>query len=489
MSQSKLLRQRRFAPLFWTQFLGALNDNLFRNAMVMLLGFRAASGSDLSPAVLVNLSAGVFILPYLLFSPTAGQIADRYEKSALVRAVKLFEIAVMLLGALGLVFNSLWLLFCVLFLMGTQSSLFGPVKYSILPQHLREHELVGGNGLVEMGTFLAILLGTILGGLLIAVDGSGPYLVSTTVVAVAVVGYLASRAIPRAESNDPGLRIDCNPMRQGRQLVAMVRQNRAVFLSILGISWFWAYGSLFLAQMPDLTRQVLGGDEGVVVMLLACFSLGIGLGSVLCERLSGKRIELGLVPLGSLGLTVFGLDLFFALPEPVAGAELVGAAGFLARPGSPRVICDLALIGVFGGIAMVPLYAVLQQRSLPAQRSRVIAANNVVNHTALICAAGFFCGLKFSESRGARTFLGLVAAPVPVHFTVLGGLIYSAFRWDAVDFRSPGTGPRGRSGAFTERIAISFLGQEAVPLRSGASFLDRPEIFDYSGTLAGATLL
>jgi 1-acyl-sn-glycerol-3-phosphate acyltransferase len=414
VSQSKLLRERRFAPLFWTQLLGALNDNLFKNAMVVLLGFRASARGELSPAVLVNLAAGVFILPFLLFSPTAGQIADRCEKSALVRAVKLLEIAVMLLGALGLIFNSLWLLFCVLFLMGSQSALFGPVKYSILPQHLREQELVGGNGLVEMGTFVAILVGTILGGLLIAVDGRGPYLVSAAIIALAVAGYLASRAIPRAESNDPGLRLGFNPLRQGHELVSMTRQNRAVYLSILGISWFWAYGSIFLAQLPDLTRGVLGGDEGVVVLLLTVFSLGIGLGSLLCERLSGKRIELGLVPFGSLGLTLFGLDFFFALSQTVAAGELAGAGAFVARPGSLRVLCDLGFIGVFGGLYIVPLYAMLQQRSLPQQRSRIIAANNVLNALLVVASALIAAGLRAAGLSASGLLLVAVIANAAV---------------------------------------------------------------------------
>src|SRR5882724_6563252 len=311
MNQFQLLRVRRFAPFFWTQLLGAFNDNLFKNALVILFAFDAGEAA-LSTDTLINLAGGVFILPFFLFSATAGQLADKFEKSRVIRAVKLLEIGIMSLAAIGFWRRSAVVLLSGLFLMGLHSTLFGPVKYSILPQHLREEELVGGNALVEMATFVAILLGTLLGGVLVAVPGWGPALVSTSLVLLAIAGWAVSRAIPPAPAESPGLRVRWNPVTETRRTIAFVRENRTVFLSVLGISWFWFYGALLLAQLPGLGHQVLGGDEHVVTLLLAVFSVGIGVGCLLCERLSAGKIELGLVPFGSIGLSVFALDLFFA---------------------------------------------------------------------------------------------------------------------------------------------------------------------------------
>ena len=390
VNQYALLRQRRFLPLFVTQFLGAFNDNVYKNALVILVAFHAASLSSLSAPTLSNLAQALFILPFFLFSATAGQLADKLEKSFLMRLVKLAEIAIMALGAAGLLLSNLTLLMTALFLMGLHSTVFGPVKYSYLPQHLSQEEIVGGNGLVEMGTFLAILVGTLLGGFLIAGGSAGP--VAVTVLVLAVLGYLASRAIPHSPAAAPDLVINWNPISETWRILSFMRRNRAVFLSVLGISWFWFLGAVYLSQFPVYTKDVLSGREEVVSMLLAIFSVGIGVGSLLCERLSGRRIEIGLVPFGSIGLTLFGVDLYFASAGLAAHAPF-GPVEFLREPGHWRVLADLALVGVFGGFYIVPLYTLIQTRSEPSERSRIIAGNNVANALFVVAAAALSIGL------------------------------------------------------------------------------------------------
>lgn len=384
-SQFGLLRGRRFLPFFCAQFLGAFNDNVYKNALIILLAFHASSLTTIASGTLVNLCAGLFILPFFLFSATAGQLADKYEKATIIRYVKLFEIAIMAVGAAGFLLHDLVLLISALFLMGLHSTVFGPVKYSILPQHLRPEEIVGGNGLVETGTFLAILAGTILGGLLVAQEQSG-WLVSAAVVGIACAGYLASRAIPAAPAAAPDLKINWNPLTETWANFRFTRQNRTVFLSVLGISWFWFYGATLLAQFPNYCKDVLGGNEHVATLMLTMFSVGVGAGSLLCERLSGRKVEIGLVPFGSIGLTVFALDLYCASPAAAAG-PLVGAGEFLARSGSWRILADLLLIGLFGGFYIVPLYALIQTRSERSHQSRIIAGNNILNAFFMVCSA------------------------------------------------------------------------------------------------------
>jgi 1-acyl-sn-glycerol-3-phosphate acyltransferase len=384
-SQFGLLRQRRFAPFFITQTLGAFNDNVYKNALIILVSFGALNLSQAQQNVYVNLAAGLFILPFFLFSATCGQLAEKYEKSRLIRFTKLLEIGIMLLAVAALALNSLWLMFAVLFLLGAQSTLFGPVKYSILPQHLREEELVGGNAWVEAATFLAILLGTMLGGWLIVQSG-GIGWVSAVMLAVAVAGYLAARRIPEAPAAMPELRINWNPFTETWRNFRFMRGNRTVFLSVLGISWFWFYGATFLSQLPNYTKLYLGGNEQVVTLLLTVFSLGIGLGSLLCERLSGRKVEIGLVPLGSIGMTWFGIDLFLAAPD-LATVTGLGAREFLGSANNHRVLWDLLLTGVFGGFYIVPLYALVQMRSEPTHRSRVIAGNNILNAAFMVVSA------------------------------------------------------------------------------------------------------
>ncbi|HKA44213.1 MAG TPA: MFS transporter [Burkholderiales bacterium] len=419
-NQFALLGERRFFPFFMTQFLGAFNDNVYKNALVILLAFHAASLTTISSGTLVNACAGLFILPFFLFSATAGQLADKYEKSRIIRLVKLFEIGIMIVGAIGFVTQHLALLLLALFGMGAHSTMFGPVKYAILPQQLKPEELVGGNGLIEMGTFVAILLGTILGGVLIAVRSGGVVWVSVTTIVIAVLGYLASRQVPLSPAPSPELRINWNPVTETWRNLGFLRGNRTVFLSILGISWFWFYGATFLSQFPNYTKDVLGGNEHVVTLLLAVFSIGIGIGSLLCERLSGHKVEIGLVPFGSIGLTLFAVDLYFATPALTPGAS-VGAAQFLLAPAHWRVLTDLLLIGVFGGFYIVPLYALIQIRSEPGHRSRVIAGNNILNALFMVGSAMLAIGLLQAGLTIPQLFLAtaLFNAAVAVYIYTL----------------------------------------------------------------------
>lgn len=425
-----LLKSRRFGPFFATQFLGAFNDNVFKNALGILIAFRLAGELALSSNTLVNLSFLVFIAPAFLFSATAGQIADQVEKSGLIRRIKIAEILVMLLGAAGLVLGNVYLLFLVLFLMGTQTAFFGPVKYGILPQHLKEEELVGGNGLIEMGTFLAILLGTLLGGILIAYD-HGQWFVAVVVVVVAVGGWASSRGVPIADASDPELQIRWNIFAETWRILMFTRSNRTVFNSVLGISWFWFYGATFLAQFPNFAKLHLGGNEQVVTILLTVFSLGIGLGSLLCERMSGRLVEIGLVPFGAFGLTVFSFDLYLAVPE-IHASTSVGPGAFLADPGNWRVLADLFLMALFGGFFIVPLYALVQLRSPKDKRSRIIAGNNVLNAAFMVLAGIVAIGLLSAGLSIPQLFLvvSLMTAAVSIYiFTLVPEFLMRFIVW------------------------------------------------------------
>jgi 1-acyl-sn-glycerol-3-phosphate acyltransferase len=418
-SQFRLLGERRFGPLFATQFLGAFNDNVFKNALVIVLAFHATTWTTLSAGELANLAQALFILPFFLFSAQAGQIADRYEKSRIMRYVKIAEIGIMALAFAGFQTKSVALLFASLFLLGLHSTVFGPVKYAYLPQHLRHEELVGGNGLIETGTFLAILLGTVLGGALVA-GGGDTTVVGVVAIGLAVLGYLASRAVPHSAAAAPDLKIDWNPFRETARNLRFVTSNRTVFHSVLGVSWFWFYGAMFLTQFPAYGRDVLGGDEHIVTLLLAVFSVGVGVGSLLCERLSGHKVEIGLVPFGSIGMTLVAADLYFASPSVPPGSAL-GVAAFLATPGSTRILIDLLLIGVFGGFYIVPLYALIQSRTEPTHQSRVIAGNNILNAAFVVVAALFAIGLLAAGVSIPQLFLAtaLVNAAVAVYIYTL----------------------------------------------------------------------
>ena len=412
-TQFSLFKTRRFSPFFATQFLGAFNDNLFKNALVVLLTFQTAQWSSLSPGLLANLAAGLFILPFFLFSATAGQLADKYDKALLSRLVKWLEIVIVLMIGLGFWLHSLSLLLGCLFLLGLQSTLFGPVKYAILPQHLHDDELVGGNALVEAGTFVSILVGTLCGGLLAALD-NGKFWITAACLLAAVAGYLASRAIPPAPAPEPALRINPNPFTETWRNIRFARENRTVFLSILGISWFWLFGALMLAQFPAYAKNVLGGTETSVTLLLGIFTLGIGSGSLLCERLSSKQLEMGLVPLGSIGISVFGLDLAFATPA-VLPQQPLSIWGLLQLPSTLHVLFDLFAIGLFGGFFIVPLYALMQLRSSASHRARIIAANNILNAFfmvmgAVAASALLACGLSIPALFGVAALCNAAVA-------------------------------------------------------------------------------
>ncbi len=384
----ELLRQRRFLPLFITQFLGALNDNVIKNAMVVLLTFQAAGWTTLAPGLLANFAAGIFILPFFLFSATAGQLADKYDKARLARLVKLLEIIIVLVAGAGFVAQRIEVLFAALFLLGLHSTLFGPIKYAILPQHLHPVELIGGNALIEAGTFVAILAGTLLGGLLAGVADATVWITAAGLL-IASGGYLAARRIPAAVAPAPSLRVSRNPLAETWRNLAFARKNRLAFAAILGISWFWLYGALFLAQFPAYAKNVLGGDESSVTLLLATFIVGIGAGSLLCEKFTRHKParSLALVLPGCLGLSVFAFDLYCASPAvPMSGAP-VGAFALLHVPAIYRVLADLTLLGLCGGLFTVPLYTLLQQRSDPAHRARMIAANNISNALFMVVGA------------------------------------------------------------------------------------------------------
>ncbi|MFZ0870353.1 MAG: MFS transporter [Rhodanobacter sp.] len=412
MSQFALLGKRRFAPFFWTQALGAFNDNAFRNALVMLVAFQMGL-DDHTVSLYTNLAPALFIIPFFLFSATAGQLAEKYEKSQIIRYIKLFEIGAMVLAAIGFHTHHTSLLLVVLFLMGLHSTMFGPIKYAILPQALRPTELVGGNGLIETGTQLAILIGMIAGSALMEVAGIGTLLAGALTIAVAVTGYLASRAIPPAPATAPALKFNWNPFSETARVLGITRQDRAVFNAVLGISWFWFFGTVLVAQLPNYTKLNLGGDGSVNILVLTLFSIGTGIGSLLCERMSGRRVEVGLVPLGAFGLTAFGIDLFLARP----GAALTHGLNwlsFLQGAGSWRVALDLTLIGMFAGFYVVPLFAFIQSRTPRDRLSRVIAGNNIINAVLICCAAGFGLGL------GA---LGLGAPQIFLATAVLNALV------------------------------------------------------------------
>lgn len=395
---SALLRARRFGPLFLTQLLGAFNDNLLKNALVAAIAFGTLGGVSRSAgqvSTLVNLSAGIFILPFFLFSALAGQLADRFDKASLVRTIKLVEIGIMLLAALGFALHSMTLLFVVVFLMGTHSAFFGPLKYAILPQHLAEQELVTGNGLVGAGTFVAIVTGTLAGTLLPA------SVVVVALVAVALVGYASSRRIPEAASTSP-VAIRWNPLRETVHTLRLAATQRMVFLAILAISWFWFYGALYLAQLPTLAVEVIGGGPHAMAPLLVAFTVGVGVGSLACGKLAHGRVEPGWIFLGCLGLSVFGVDAYAATaaPHPITDAS----AGLLHDPTRVRLLVDLCLLGVCGGLYVVPLYAFIQHGSDSATRARTMAANNIAN--ALFMVGGAALALAFGAfGIGARQLL------------------------------------------------------------------------------------
>ena len=385
-SQFSLLRQRRFGPFFCTQALGAFNDNFYKNLLVILVTYDAASYSGIDPVQLTQLSGGLFILPFVLFSGLAGQLADRFDKITVMRAVKILEVGIMCLATAGFMTHHIWVLLAALFLMGVHSTFFAPAKYGLLPSILESRELVGGNAMLEMGTFSAILLGQSLAGP-IAASGSNA-VIGPTLLAISLLGLMASFYIPKMAPAAPDLAIDWNLWRSAKENMTVAHRDRSVFLAILGISWFWFYGILILAQMPIYASRILHGPEVTVTILMFGFTLGIGTGSLLCEKLSGGRLEIGLVPFGSLLMTIFGVDLYFATPTtlPVAASTL---SALFESTTIWRIVGDLVFIGLAGGLYIVPLYALVQRRTPMNVMSRVIAATSIWNAIFMVVASLF----------------------------------------------------------------------------------------------------
>jgi 1-acyl-sn-glycerol-3-phosphate acyltransferase len=443
MSESiKLLSTRRFRPFFLTQLLGAFNDNLYKNGLTIFIAFQAASVTQEQSNALVNIAAGLFILPFFLFSAIAGQLADKHEKSMLIRRIKLLEIAIMLLGAVAFLLQSPVLLVGILFLMGTQSTLFGPVKYSLMPEALKPEELVGGNALVEFGTFLAILLGLIAS---VYIIGLGNAAIAFAVVLTACIGYWTSRGIPALPAAAPELELSFNIPGQTANIMRDAHENRTVFYSIVGISWFWFFGITYVTQLPNYVRYELGGSEQVYVLLLAIFSIGIGAGSFLCERLSGRMVEIGLVPIGALGLSLFGIDLYFNQGLSSAGGDLIGPAAFIAQTSSLRVCFDIVMLGISGGIYIVPLFALVQQRSEPSKRSRIIAANNVLNALFMVVASVYGIPMLFlilSLMNAAVALFIFHLIPEFATRLLIWLLVHTMYRVDKTDLdKIPDEGP------------------------------------------------
>ncbi|MDB2593995.1 MFS transporter [Porticoccaceae bacterium] len=426
-SQFDLFSQRRFLPFFVTQFLGALNDNLFKNALLVIVVSSSVAGSDSNTNFITNLAAGLFILPYFLFSTTAGQLADRYDKAMLIRRIKFAEIVLMLLGCFALWLGDVAWMLAILFALGVQSAFFGPIKYSIMPQHLGSNELLAGNAQVGMGTFISILLGTLIGGWLVTAD-QGPIYVGALAVGFAIIGWLSSRQIPDAPSlsTEGENKVGFNPFPVTAQNYRLARENPLVFHCILGISWFWLYGGAFLTQVPNFAVAVLHGHPTLISVLLAAFIVGVALGALLCHRFSRGNVEPGLVPLGGLGLSVFAIDLFFTSMSYQAGnpvGETIMPLQFLTMGTGMHIMLDLMFIGMFGGFLIVPLYSMIQERTSGDKRARVISINNIFN--ALYMVFGALLGIVFLSILG-WTIPQFFLAIAVLNMLMLGAIFYSA---------------------------------------------------------------
>lgn len=391
-NQFQLLNEQRFRPMFFTQFLGAFNDNVFKTALITLVVFRTSQLTSLDATTMATILPGLFILPFFLFSATAGQIADKFEKSQIIRFVKVFEIIIMLFASVGFFMHNIILLASALFMMGVHSTLFGPVKYSYLPQQLREDELVGGNGMFEMGSFVAILLGQILGAWL-AMQSNSELLISLCVITLACIGYWTSRGVPHTAAGAPELAINWNPITETFYNLKFIWQHQPLWLAIIGISWFWFFGATLLAQFPNFAKFTLHGNESVFILMLSIFSFGIGIGSLLCEKLSNHKVELGLVLFGGIGITLFGADLYATstaiqttFTPPALAHHYVH---FLTSFPHLHLLADILFIGIFGGFYIVPLYAFIQSPREKSHQSRIIAANNIMNALFMVVSALF----------------------------------------------------------------------------------------------------
>lgn len=431
MSQFALLGQRRFAPFFGVQALAAFNDNAFRYAVVGMATYQLALAEGALNSY-VNLALALFIIPFFVLSATAGQLAEKFDKGRLIRLIKIVEITAMLLAAVGFFTHNLTLLLVVLCLMGVHSTLFGPIKYAILPQTLQAHELTGGNGLVESSTSLAILVGMLCGNALMTLSSHGPLLTSAAVIGIALTGLLTSFGVPRTPPPTPDLRINRNPFGETLRVLGHVRRQRIVVHAVVGICWFWFVGATLTTQAPAYARDWLGGGPGVFNLILTLFSVGVGLGSLSCEKLSGHRVNPRLVPVGALGMALAGLDLYVTQPSPAAAHDQSWWT-FLTHAGGWHVAADLVLLGLFAGLYIVPLYALVQQRSEPRYLSRVIAGNNILNSLAMVIAAGV--GLLASRVGSAALISAVAGASV---------LVAAGLCWRVRDFRPRWRKPAGQ---------------------------------------------
>ena len=390
-SQFSLFRHRRFTPMFFTQFLGAFNDNFFKQALILLLTYTGAAALGMDIALLNNLAAMLFILPFFLFSALAGQLADKYDKSRLTNYIKILEIIIMVLAGVGLIFELYWLLFVALFLLGTQSTFFGPIKYAYLPQAMHDDELVGANGLFQTGTSLSILLGMMVAGIVATLNGYVYWVAGLTLV-FAILGYVAARLVPATPAPQPNLTVDWNIFRTSWQTIKYLRTLPLLFFIIMGNSWFWFYGATFLTQTPEFSKVILHGDETVVIFLLTLFSVGVAIGSLLCKTLTRNQVSFKVLPFGIAGLSLFAIGLFWALSRldfAVDEGALLGVMDVVSMPSAWWVFICLFLLGFSGGIYIVPLYAAMQAYSPVSHRARVIGANNIFNAIFMVGSAIF----------------------------------------------------------------------------------------------------
>ena len=432
MSVKMIFGKGRFWPLFWVQFFGALNDNFFKNALVFLITFRGITLLGMESQSLVSLASGIFILPYFIFSPISGQISDKYEKSQIVRYTKILEIIIMIVAAIGFFMEEYSLLMVVLFLMGTQSALFGPVKYSMIPELVEDEELIQGNAYVELGTFLAILIGTIAGGLVVALPNATPW-IGGGILGLAATGYLISLSLQPVAIANPEIKLEANPIPTMKHLWGIVREQEAIFNSVFAISWFWFIGAGILSVLPIYCKDYLFVGEEVVTAFLAMFTLGIAIGSIVCEKLCYGRVEIGLVPIGSLGLSLFLADLSWVSPVwVVPDMELLSLHQFLEQPNSIRLLVDFFLMSIFGGVFIVPLYTLLQERSRAEVRSQVIAANNIVNAIFMVASSLALIGFYASDLSLSQIFLTLSLMNIVVAgyiYTVVPEFVLRFFTW------------------------------------------------------------
>lgn len=416
-----LMRDKRFWPMFWTQFFGAFNDNVFKNALVILIAFKSYTLLGLGADQMVALCGGIFIFPFFLFSATAGQIADKYPKHKLIFWIKVWEILVMIIGGVGFITENILVLLISLFLMGLQSTFFGPVKYSILPELITDEELVQGNSLFSMGTFVSILLGTILGGVLISLENSAGLSVGIAVLVFASIGTLFAKQVQKLDSNDPLIKVDFFIFKPTFEILKIAKERQGVWNSILGISWFWFLGAALLSIFPIYVKDVIHGPKSLVTVFLALFSIGVAIGSMLCERFSRERLELGLVPFGSIGMTLFILDLYF-VGDFSQYVQFESSFQFLSQGVGLRATFDIFMLSLFAGFFIVPLYTFIQQRSIPQARSRIIAGNNILNALFMVVSSIFLTvlyGLKLSVPQLFLTFALLnLAVTTYIYFVI-----------------------------------------------------------------------